>query len=191
MPRKLDGQVAVVTGGGHGPGRAAALALGARGVRVVVFGEDERALGETVGELAYGGAKARHVVGDASDPSHVARAVDRALEVFGALDIAVATTNVSCTFRAAVARMNGPGRLLAIAGEDDGDLLALASATARDLAPRGIACNAIAIARGAEPHDEDDADERAARLAVLLCSPEAEGITGQRFVLGPPLARLP
>ena len=45
----LDGKVALVTGGGKAIGRAIALALAARGVRVVVMGRTERALGETVG----------------------------------------------------------------------------------------------------------------------------------------------
>ena len=46
----LEGKVAIVTGGGKGIGRAIALELAGRGVRVLVTGRDERALGETVGE---------------------------------------------------------------------------------------------------------------------------------------------
>ena len=133
----LDGKVALVTGGGRGVGRSIALALAARGVRLVVTGRGEKALGETVGEIAYGGGKARHLVGDVRDPSHVAAAVTRAVEVFGGIDIVVAAagqvarvelgtdlkraeevlaTNlmgVYYTFEAAARRMRGPGRLLA------------------------------------------------------------------------------
>lgn len=79
-----------MTGGGDAVGRAVALALAARGVRVVVVGAVERALGETVGEIVYGGGKARHVVADARDAVRVAQAVDRATEVFGGLDLVVA-----------------------------------------------------------------------------------------------------
>lgn len=80
------GRVALVMRGGEGAYRAAALALAARGVRVVVAGGAEKGLGETVGEIAYGGGKARHVAGD------VAAAIDRALEVFGGLDVAIASS---------------------------------------------------------------------------------------------------
>jgi 3-oxoacyl-[acyl-carrier protein] reductase len=139
----LDGKVALVTGGGRGLGRHLALALAARGVKLVVTGRNEKALGETVGEIAYGGGKARHLVGDVRDPSHLAAAVVRAVEVFGTIDFAVAAagkvarvelgadakradeilaTNlmgVYYTFEAAVVRMKGPGRLL-VANVRDG-----------------------------------------------------------------------
>src|SRR5262245_12371657 len=83
--RTLDGQVALVTGGGKGIGRAIALALGARGVRVVITGREEKALGETVGEIAHGGGKARHLAGDVRDATHLDAAVTRAIDTFGGL----------------------------------------------------------------------------------------------------------
>lgn len=91
----LAEKVALVTGGGTSFGRAIALALAAHGVRIVVFGRDERPLAETVGEIAYGGGKARHAVGDVRDPSTLARAADRALETFGRLDFAFSTAWLS------------------------------------------------------------------------------------------------
>ena len=139
MMKGLEGKVALITGGGKGIGRGIALALAARGVRVVVTGRDERALGETVGEIAYGGGKARHLAGDVRDASHVSAAVERAIEVFGGLDIVIASAGQSGpvdlgadlaradailstnllgtyqTFDAAARRMKGPGRLVATA----------------------------------------------------------------------------
>jgi NAD(P)-dependent dehydrogenase (short-subunit alcohol dehydrogenase family) len=135
---ELEGKVALVTGGGRGIGRAVALALAARGVRVVVTGRGEKALGETVGEIAYGGGKARHLAGDVRDPGHLTAAVERAVSVFGGLDIVVAAaracgpagageaeraeaifaTNlmaVHSTFRTALRRMRAPGTLVATA----------------------------------------------------------------------------
>ncbi len=127
-----------MTGGGKGLGRAIALALSARGVRVVITGREEKALAETVGEIANGGGKGRHLVGDVRDVVHLAAAVARAVDVFGALDIVVANAGRSrrievgtdlpeaeaivqtnllgayATFHAALPQMSGPGRLLAI-----------------------------------------------------------------------------
>jgi NAD(P)-dependent dehydrogenase (short-subunit alcohol dehydrogenase family) len=135
--RNLDGQVALVTGGGKGIGRAIALAFAAKGVRVVITGREEKALGETVGEIAHGGGKARHLAGDVRDAAHLDAAVTRAIETFGGLDIVVANAGVSGrvdlgdditrakailetnlggaynTFHTAAPRMKGPGRLIA------------------------------------------------------------------------------
>jgi len=90
----LDGQVAWVTGGGKGIGRAIALALGARGACVLVTGREERALGYVVGEIANGGGKARHVVADVRDPKAAARAVEKAIATWGRLDVVVANAAI-------------------------------------------------------------------------------------------------
>ena len=138
----LEGQVALVTGGGKGIGRAIALHLAARGAKVVVTGREERALAHVVGEIAYGGGKARHVVGDVRDHGHLAEAVQRCTEELGGLHIVVANAGQSgrvpidakgaedlararaimetnlfgayYTFSRAAIAMKGPGRLIAI-----------------------------------------------------------------------------
>jgi len=89
--RALEGRVALVTEGGGELGRAIALALAARGVRIVVTGPVERALGETVGEIAYQGGKARHVPAAAGGIDGLRAAAARAVEVFGGLDLVIAT----------------------------------------------------------------------------------------------------
>jgi NAD(P)-dependent dehydrogenase (short-subunit alcohol dehydrogenase family) len=81
--RELEGRVAIVAGG-EGRPRAAALALAARGVRILVVGPVERTIAETVGHIAYGGGKARHLVTTDAKP-----AVARAVELFGRLDFVV------------------------------------------------------------------------------------------------------
>jgi NAD(P)-dependent dehydrogenase (short-subunit alcohol dehydrogenase family) len=138
----FDGQVALVTGGGKGIGRAIALELAAHGACVVVTGRSERPLGEVVGEIVHGGGQARHLAGDTRDPAHVRAAVGRAVETWGRLDIAVANAGISLpsrlgagdpnevarakdvletnlfgtllVFDAAIGAMRGPGRLIAI-----------------------------------------------------------------------------
>ncbi len=178
--RPLEGQVALVTGGGKGIGRAIALALSARGVRVVVTGRTERALGEVVGEIANAGGKARHLAGDVRDPAHLEAAVARALSVFGALDIAVSNAGPpGPLFAAAEVAMKGPGRLLAIANTQAID--PSVAAAARELAPRGITSNALHpswIDAGPFLEPEDVAE-----VAVFLCTSAADRITGQSISL--------
>jgi NAD(P)-dependent dehydrogenase (short-subunit alcohol dehydrogenase family) len=89
----LEGRIAIIDDGGSELGRAIALALSARGVRVVVCGPEERALGETVGHVVFGGGKARHVVGTLAD------AAARAREVFGPVDVIVGESNLEASRR--------------------------------------------------------------------------------------------
>ena len=138
--RSLEGQVALVTGGGKGIGRAIALELAGHGARVMVTGREERELGEVVGEMVHGGGQGRHVAGDVRDAEHVRQAVGRAVETWGRLDLVVANAGVAGTsrmgeagaiarakeildtnlfgtyllFDVALAAMTGPGRLIAI-----------------------------------------------------------------------------
>ena len=54
----LDGQVAIMTGGGSGIGRAAALMLAAEGAQVVVAGRRKAPIEEVAGEIARAGGRA-------------------------------------------------------------------------------------------------------------------------------------
>jgi NAD(P)-dependent dehydrogenase (short-subunit alcohol dehydrogenase family) len=84
MPGRLEGKVAVVTGGGSGIGRAGAVAMAAEGARVVVADIDlERA--QRVAESASGQASAEQV--DVTDQSSVQGLVERTVERFGSLDV--------------------------------------------------------------------------------------------------------
>jgi hypothetical protein len=182
--RSLEGKTALVTGGGTPLGRAIALALSARGVRIVVTGRDEKALGLTVGEVVHGGGKARHVVGDVRDPARLAAASERALEVFGTLDILVASeaTDVECIFRSPlVARPNGPTRLLAALVDATGGTRELVHTLAHEMSAKGLTCNAITVADDATA---DDAADDVAALAVFLCSRAGARITGQAIAVG-------
>ena len=60
----LDGQVAIMTGGGSGIGRAGALMLAAEGAQVVVAGRREAPIEEVAGEIARAGGRAVARVAD-------------------------------------------------------------------------------------------------------------------------------
>ena len=187
--RSLEGRTALVIGGGTASGRAIALALSARGVRIVVTGRDEKALGETVGEIVHGGGKARHVPGEGRASSVLAAAVERAKEVFGGLDIVIDAelTDVEYTFDATVPHVRSPGRLLLVAAAKGAgapqDATLVVRERARALLASGVTCNAIVIGGLRDDDDHDDVAADAGELAVFLCGRAADRITGQAIAL--------
>ena len=90
-PIKLDGKVALVTGGGRGMGRAMALALAEAGARVVAADLSAENLAGVESEAASVGGEGA-IAGIATDirkAEDCRRAIDAAVERFGALDILV------------------------------------------------------------------------------------------------------
>jgi citronellol/citronellal dehydrogenase len=87
QPGLLDGQVAVVTGGGSGLGRASALELASLGARVVVCGRREEPLQETA--AAAGGGRVEARVCDIREEEQVDSFVDWVMERHGAIDVLV------------------------------------------------------------------------------------------------------
>jgi NAD(P)-dependent dehydrogenase (short-subunit alcohol dehydrogenase family) len=80
-------KVAVVTGGGTGIGRAAALALGRNGYSVVIAGRRPAPLEKTAADAGTEGSRLLAVVADVSDPGHVERLFGRARGEFGRVDV--------------------------------------------------------------------------------------------------------
>jgi NAD(P)-dependent dehydrogenase (short-subunit alcohol dehydrogenase family) len=83
---RLDGKVAIVTGGASGFGRATALRFGQEGAKVVVVDLDEARGRDVVAEL---GDAARLQVGDVSTAATADAAVALALDELGGLDVLV------------------------------------------------------------------------------------------------------
>ncbi len=92
-PDALAEMGALVTGGAGGLGSACARALAEDGAAVTLVGRTEEKLVETVALLEgeVPGARLSYVVGDASQPEVMRRAVDAAGSVTGTLDICVPT----------------------------------------------------------------------------------------------------
>jgi citronellol/citronellal dehydrogenase len=87
QPGLLDGQVAIVSGGGSGLGRASALELAALGARVVVCGRRQDPLDETAAQ-AEGGRVEAHVC-DIREEAEVEALVDSVLARHGQIDLLV------------------------------------------------------------------------------------------------------
>ena len=80
-------KVAVVTGGGSGVGRAAALALAGEGFALVLSGRRPEPLKEVASEIGSTGGRAIAVPTDVTDPESVRALFTRTVEVFGRLDL--------------------------------------------------------------------------------------------------------
>ena len=87
QPGLLDGQVAIVSGGGSGLGRASALELAALGAQVVVCGRREEPLDETAAQ-ADGGRVEAHAC-DIREEDQVDALVTAVLERHGRIDLLV------------------------------------------------------------------------------------------------------
>lgn len=92
---RLDGRVALVTGGSRGIGRATVERLAELGTNVCVnYARDERAAQEAVGEAEKRGVKALAVQADVSSLEEAERLVRVTLEEFGRLDILVCNAGI-------------------------------------------------------------------------------------------------
>ena len=152
--------VAAVFGADGGLGRSLALALAARGVAVVVAGDNERALGLMVGEIAAGGGRARHVAINTYDPAQMEAVVDKAREAFGGLTFVVAIGLEAIEMTQVL-----DADFSTVTGTDGGRAAPFAM---------GSGANELVLG-GSDP-------ERAIDLALLLC---LDGrMKGQRVLLG-------
>jgi NAD(P)-dependent dehydrogenase (short-subunit alcohol dehydrogenase family) len=93
---RLEGRVAVVTGGVQGIGRAVALRLAAEGAAVVVgdLQDDD----STVKQIVADGGRASHIVMDTRQRGEWKRLIDEAVGGFGRLDMLANIAGVTNTF---------------------------------------------------------------------------------------------
>jgi len=94
----MSNQVALITGGATGIGKAVALKLAAKGVTVIMSGrraEVGKAAVAEVSAAARNGAQVRFVQSDVTDEAAVKSMIDSIVAEFGRLDMAVNNAGVS------------------------------------------------------------------------------------------------
>lgn len=87
--KKLQGQVAIITGGGRGIGAATARRLAQAGASVLLTARTETEIDAVAAEVSTAGGAAIALAADVADPEHAEELVESALEQFGRVDILI------------------------------------------------------------------------------------------------------
>ena len=92
----LKGQVAIITGGSRGIGRATALALATEGAKVAVnYASSSTAADQVVAEITEAGGEAIAVQGDVSKADQVDALFNKVTETWGRVDILVNNAGIT------------------------------------------------------------------------------------------------
>jgi len=89
VERSFEGKTVIVTGAGHGIGRAIAERFAGAGADVAVNDIDADLVGEVVAAITDSGGSAIDAVADVSDGAQVAAMFDAVVEAFGTVDVLV------------------------------------------------------------------------------------------------------
>jgi meso-butanediol dehydrogenase/(S,S)-butanediol dehydrogenase/diacetyl reductase len=99
MAARLEGQVALVTGGATGIGRACVERLVADGARVLFTDLAATEGGQTLEQVRARGAEVEFLAGDVREPAHAASAAALAIGRWGRIDVLVANAGLQATGR--------------------------------------------------------------------------------------------
>lgn len=103
----LQGQVALITGGGTGIGKEIARTLAAHGAKIVIASRKEEVLNSAADELLALGYECLAVSADVREPAQVENVIAQALSTFGSLNIVI--NNAAGNFPATIDNLSYNG----------------------------------------------------------------------------------
>ena len=92
---RFANQVALITGGGSGIGKATAIAMAREGAKVAVLGRTKEELDQTVKEIQEKGNEAMPITADISQPQEMQQAVEQIVGQWSRLDIVFAHAGIN------------------------------------------------------------------------------------------------
>ncbi|MDB5615329.1 MAG: family oxidoreductase [Devosia sp.] len=92
---EFEGKIALVTGGGSGIGKAAAVRLAAGGASVVVISRTLEEVEATRDEIIAAGGKALAIDADISEEAEMTKVIEATIRDYGRLDIVVANAGIN------------------------------------------------------------------------------------------------
>ncbi len=92
---QLENKVALVTGGGSGIGKAAALLLAQEGAKVAVLADKPDQIEAVARQIQNAGGEALFLVADVSQPAAMQQAVQQVATTWGRLDIVFANAGIN------------------------------------------------------------------------------------------------
>ncbi|HON92955.1 MAG TPA: SDR family oxidoreductase [Sedimentisphaerales bacterium] len=95
MAGRLDGKVAIVTGGSRGIGRAIAIALAGEGASLVLAARSQAKLDEAAEQVRKSGGRAETIVTELSDEGSIRNLVRVTRERLGRLDILINNAGIT------------------------------------------------------------------------------------------------
>jgi len=95
QPIDITGQVAIITGGGRGLGRAFATAVAAAGASVALVARSEGQLSEVTADIASAGGRAISFAADVADYTAASRIVDQVERQLGPVSLLVNNAGVA------------------------------------------------------------------------------------------------
>ncbi|HEV3094268.1 MAG TPA: SDR family oxidoreductase [Solirubrobacteraceae bacterium] len=161
-PTMLDGQVAIVSGGGSGLGRETALELARCGAKAIVCGRREQPLAETVAADPHGRLQA--IVCDIREEEQVDALVDRVLAEHGQIDLLV--NNAGGQFMAPAESITPKGFRTVIRLNVEGTWLMTHAVATRAMIPSGRGGKVLSVTLSPHNGMPGMAHSGAARAAV-------------------------
>jgi citronellol/citronellal dehydrogenase len=161
-PTMLEGQVALLSGGGSGLGRESALELARCGAKVIICGRREQPLAETVAADPHGRVQA--IVCDIREEQQVDALVERVLAEHGQIDLLV--NNAGGQFMAPAESITPKGFRTVIRLNVEGTWLMTHAVATRAMIPSGRGGKVLSVTLSPHNGMPGMAHSGAARAAV-------------------------